>query len=125
MFEIKSTGSFKNVKALLAAIERRNFYSNIRSMAQEGVTALAEATPKESGITADSWEFKIEETPSTFSIHWYNTHENQGIPIAIILQYGHATGTGGYVEGRDYINPTMKPIFDRIAERVWAEVEKL
>jgi hypothetical protein len=87
-----------------------------------GVQALASATPVESGLTAESWDYKVLNTASSFSITWTNSHVVDGRPIAILLQYGHGTGTGGYVEGRDYINPALKPIFDRLADEVWKAV---
>lgn len=90
--------------------------------AQAGVLALQSATPVESGETAYSWDYKITQKGSTFKITWTNSHVVDGIPIAILIQYGHATRNGGYVEGKDYINPALKPIFDKIAEEAWKEV---
>lgn len=90
--------------------------------AQEGLSALASATPAESGQTASSWYYEIEYSKNSASITYYNSHSNKGVNIAIILQYGHGTGTGGYVQGRDYINPAIQPIFDKIANDAWKEV---
>lgn len=90
----------------------------------EGVRALAEATPVDSGLTASSWDYEIVRTESSVSIQWLNHNVNNGVPIAIILQYGHGTGTGGWVQGRDYINPAIQPIFDRIAENAWKEITR-
>lgn len=90
----------------------------------EGVNALVQATPKESGLTADSWEYEIIRTDGSVAIRWYNTHENKGVNIAIILQYGHGTRNGGYVRGKDYINPAIQPIFDEIAESAWKEITR-
>ena len=87
-----------------------------------GVTALSQATPKDSGITSQSWNYKIEVKNNNASIVWYNTNVVKGVNIAVILQYGHGTRNGGWVEGTDYINPTMKPIFDKITNQVWKEV---
>lgn len=87
-----------------------------------GVSALSSATPRDTGETAGSWEYRIERTSDSISIIWYNTNEVDGVNIAVIRQLGHGTGTGGYVEGIDYINPAIKPIFDRITEAVWKEV---
>ena len=84
--------------------------------------ALRDATPKESGLTAESWGYEIEESESSSRIIWTNSHVNQGQVIAVLLQYGHGTGTGGYVEGRDYINPAIDKIFHRIADDAWEEV---
>lgn len=89
-----------------------------------GVNALSNATPVESALTASSWYYEVESRRGYHSIRWYNSNVNQGVPIAIILQYGHGTGTGGYVRGRDYINPAIRPVFDQIANEVWKEVTK-
>ena len=89
-----------------------------------GVEALSMATPKDTGKTAESWTYKIEHNHGDISIIWSNTNVNKGVNIAVILQYGHGTGTGGYVKGIDYINPAMKPVFDEIANSAWEEVSK-
>ena len=89
---------------------------------QMGVEALASATPVDSGLTAQSWSFEVSSRRGYHTIKWINTHVESGIPIAIILQYGHGTGTGGYVQGRDYINPAIRPAFDKIATEVMREV---
>lgn len=89
---------------------------------RQGVAALAAATPRLSGKTAESWEYKIVRTSDSATIQWYNTNENKGVNIAIILQYGHGTRNGGYVRGRDYINPAIQPLFDEIAETAWKEI---
>ena len=90
-----------------------------------GVAALASATPVDSGKTANSWYYEIEHSKGSSSISFYNSNIQNGVPIAIILQYGHGTGTGGWVKGRDYINPAIQPIFDKIANEAWREVTKL
>lgn len=92
---------------------------------REGVEALSSATPVESGVTAASWYYEIEHSKDSAAISFSNSHVNQGVPIAIILQYGHGTGTGGWVQGRDYINPAIQPLFDKIAEEAWKEVTRL
>lgn len=92
---------------------------------REGVAALASATPKDSGKTADSWYYEIEYKKGSVTITFKNSNINKGVPIAIILQYGHGTRNGGWVQGRDYINPAIQPIFDRITQEVWKEVTKL
>lgn len=89
---------------------------------QEGVSALSSATPTDTGTTANSWSYEVSSNGDTHTIYWSNSNTNKGVNIAVILQYGHGTGTGGYVAGRDYINPAMRPIFDRIAEEAWKEV---
>jgi len=91
---------------------------------QMGVDALSAATPVETGMTARSWYYEVEASGGYYRIKWLNSHVNDGVPIAIILQYGHGTGTGGYVAGRDYINPAIKPAFDKIEAEVWKEVTK-
>ena len=92
---------------------------------REGVAALASATPVDTGLTANSWQYKIEQKKGSVSISFYNTNIQNGVPIAVILQYGHATRNGGWVQGRDYINPAIQPIFDKIANEAWREVTKL
>lgn len=87
-----------------------------------GVDALAKATPIDTGKTADSWYYEVREEKDLYELVFSNTNVNKGVPIAIILQYGHGTGGGGYVEGRDYINPALRPIFDDLADKVWKEV---
>ena len=87
-----------------------------------GVNALLQATPKDSGVTSQSWNYRIEVNNNNAYIVWYNTNVVKGVNIAVILQYGHGTRNGGWVEGTDYINPAMKPIFDKIANQVWKEV---
>lgn len=90
-----------------------------------GVDALSSATPVESGKTASSWGYEIEHSAGSAKIVFTNSNINKGVPIAIILQYGHGTGTGGYVQGRDYINPAIQPVFDKIVEDVWREVTEI
>ncbi|WP_448580965.1 hypothetical protein, partial [Staphylococcus aureus] len=84
--------------------------------------ALSKATPVDTGLTASSWYYEIQRTDTTVSIYFMNSHRNKGVPIALILQYGHGTGTGGYVEGRDYINPALQPVFDKMCDELWKEV---
>lgn len=91
---------------------------------REGVAALSSATPIESGTTANSWYYEIERSKESATITFLNSHVNKGVLIAIILQYGHGTGTGGWVQGRDYINPAIQPIFDKIADEAWREVTR-
>lgn len=92
---------------------------------QAGISALSAATPVESGLTANSWYYEVEVGTGSSRLVFYNSNENQGFPVAIHLQYGHGTGTGGWVDGRDYINPAIQPIFDEIANAAWREVTKL
>lgn len=96
--------------------------ATLQALAKEGEAALASATPTASGLTARSWSSKVEKTGSGYRISWHNSHIERGVNIALILQTGHGTGTGGYVVGRDYINPAIRPIFDKITKKAWSEV---
>lgn len=118
-----SRGSFANTQRSLSAMTRFKIGNILESYGREGVAALAAATPKDSGLAATSWGYILRQDSRGFSITWTNRDEETGFPVAIMLQYGYATGTGGYVRGRDYINPAMRPILDSIADRVWAEVK--
>lgn len=116
-------GSFKNTFNFFEAMLHPNVPSELRSLAQKGVDALRSATPINSGATAEGWDYEIvQRARGSWSIIWTNSHVEDGVPIAVILQYGHGTGTGGYVEGRDYINPAIKSIFDEIADTAWKVV---
>lgn len=120
---IKHKGNFNNVDRFLKKMDDPSFFNQIlNKFGKIGVDALAIATPIDSGLTAVSWTYEILQENGRTQINWYNTNENQGVNIAVILQYGHGTGTGGYVQGRDYINPAMRPIFDHMAEEIWREV---
>ena len=122
VIRFKSRGSFKNTERFLAFIAKWQLERKLAAHAQRGVSALASATPTDTGATASSWNYDIEVVGRGCRITWTNSNVNAGFPIAIMLQYGHGTGTGGYVQGRDYINPAMQPIFDQIADDVWNEV---
>ena len=122
MISISSTGDFKKTEAFLKKMSQNDIFSALDRYGREGVTALKSATPVESGLTAASWNYEVSRNKGSYSITWTNSNIVSGSPIAILLQYGHGTGTGGYVAGRDYINPAIRPIFDRIAEDVWKEV---
>lgn len=119
-------GSWANTEAFLKRMQQQTYLLQLERFGAVGVAALAEATPKESGKTARSWTYEIIQLPGYYSIVWINTNvEEPGhIPIAAIIQYGHGTRGGGYVQGRDYINPPMRPIFDQIASDMWKEVTK-
>ena len=118
------TGDFEKTYDFLKRMSRGDAFKVLEKYGKLGVDALASATPIDSGDTASSWTFEVEQTGSTYSINWLNTNVNGGVNIAIILQTGHGTGTGGYVQGRDYINPAIQPVFDKIANEVWREVTK-
>jgi hypothetical protein len=117
-----ASGSFDNTEAWLKKIAAGNVLASLERFGQEGVNALAAATPKDSGETAGAWGYEIVQNGSSWSIVWGNSHIVDGRPIAILLQYGHGTRTGGYVQGRDYINPAMRPIFDRMVTEGWKVV---
>ena len=122
MITFEQKGDFKNTERFLKKMRSADFSSSLKSVAQEGVRALAAATPIDSGLAADSWGYQIERSRSSFSITWTNTDIESGFPVALMLQYGHGTRNGGYVKGRDYINPAMLPIFEKIAEEAWKVV---
>jgi len=122
MIEFESTGSFKNTEAFLKAMSNHQILRVLEQYGRQGVAALASATPTESGATAHSWSYEVGKYGGAYKITWLNSNTVNRKPIAILLQYGHGTGTGGYVQGRDYINPAIKPIFDKIAESVWKAV---
>jgi hypothetical protein len=124
MIRFKLLGSTQKVENFLNKILRGETYRNVARIAEHGVMTLEMATPKESGETARSWNYEIIQNGSSFTIWWRNEHRVNGFPVAIGLQYGHATGTGGWVAGYDYINPALRPIFDAIAEDVWREVQQ-
>lgn len=125
MIVLTQSGNFNNTERFLEGAKKLNIKRILESYGREGVRALASATPVDSGLTADSWGFNVVVSKGSFSITWTNSNVVKGVPIAIILQYGHGTGTGGYVQGRDYINPAIQPIFQKIADSVWLEVRNL
>ena len=122
MFQLTSKGDFTRTFKFLNKMQNFKIDSILEKYAQQGVSALASATPIDSGATANSWSYEIVHSGKGATIYWTNTNSNQGVVIAVILQYGHGTGTGGYVQGRDYINPAMRPVFDQIADAAWREV---
>lgn len=123
MIRFKHRGDFKKTSRFLKKAQKFQIESILNKYGAAGVEALSAATPVDSGETAASWGYEVMKEASGYKIYWTNTHINKGVPIAIILQYGHGTGTGGYVEGRDYINPAIQPIFDSIANDAWEEVK--
>jgi hypothetical protein len=119
-----SRGSFAITQAFLKRLEERQYLRVLSRYGAVGVQALSEATPKDSGLTASSWTYEVKMRDGNPGIFWSNGNVNNGVNIAIILQYGHGTGTGGWVEGVDYINPALKPIFDKLIDDVWREVTR-
>lgn len=122
MIRIKHKGDYSKVTRYFEKLSKRATIVALEKYGQMAVDALAQDTPVRSGLTASSWHFEINKTGKGYSIDLYNSHVNKGVPIAIILQYGHGTGTGGWVEGRDYINPAIQPVFDKLASDAWKEV---
>ena len=125
MIGFRQKGDFSNTTNFLKRMKQDRILSILNKYGNDGVAALASATPVDSGLTAASWYYKIERTNTSVSLIFCNSNVQNGIPIAIILQHGHGTGTGGWVQGRDYINPAIQPIFDRLAKDAWGEVTKL
>jgi len=125
MITFTHKGSFKNTERFLSKAKDLQVMDILRRYGQEGVTRLGLATPYDSGITANSWDYNISKSNWGYTITWSNSNRNGTANIAILIQYGHGTGTGGYVPPYDYINPAMKPIFDEIAEEIWKEVSRL
>ena len=125
MIRFRHKGDFSKLTRYLERAKGAVGLGILDKYGQKGVAALASATPTETGKTANSWRYEIERKNGSATINFLNTNIQNGVPIAIILQYGHGTGTGGWVEGRDYINPAIQPIFDQIANEAWREVTKL
>ena len=119
MLQLTSAGSFSKTEAWLTKLQGSALLSDLDKYGEMGVRALSSATPVDQGDTKNSWSYKVNKS----SIHWYNSHTNGGANIAILIQYGHGTGTGGYVAGRNYINPAIQPIFDKIAKDLWKKVK--
>ena len=115
MISFRSSGSFKNMESFLSRASKMDVRHILESYGQEGVRALASGTPRESGLAASSWRYEVRRTRGGWSIVWLNSDTENGFPVVIMLQYGHGTGTGGYVQGRDFINPAIRPVFDRIS----------
>lgn len=125
MISFRQKGDFSNTMKYFERLKDVARLGILDKYGKKGVDALSSATPVESGVTAASWYYEIERTNGSASIQFYNSNVNKGVPIAIILQYGHGTGTGGWVQGRDYINPAIQSLFDEMAEEVWKEVTKI
>lgn len=125
MITFKHKGDFSKTTRFLERVKEVVHLGDLDRYGREGVAALSAATPVDSGLTARSWYYEIAHKSGSASITFYNSNVNDGVPIAIILQYGHGTRNGGWVQGRDYINPAIQPIFDRLADDAWREVTKL
>lgn len=124
MITFRQKGDFSKLTKFLERAKESVHLGDLDKYGREGVAALASATPVDTGLTANSWHYKIEQRGGSVSIVFYNSNIQNGVPIAIILQYGHGTRNGGWVQGRDYINPAIQPVFDKITEDAWREVTK-
>lgn len=122
MVVFKQKGSFRRTDNFFNRVINLRFIDKLDAYCKKGVDMLRVNTPVDSGMTASSWDYEIVREKGKVSIFWTNSNINKGVPIAVILQYGHGTRNGGWVEGRDYINPAIRPIFDEIAEGAWKEV---
>ena len=125
MISFRHKGDFSKLSSFLEKAKNAVHLGDLDQYGREGVSALASATPVDTGETANSWFYEIEHRNGSSVISFHNSNIQNGVPIAIILQYGHGTGTGGWVEGRDYINPAIRPVFDKLANEAWREVTKL
>ena len=125
MIDIRQKGGFDKTIQFLGQLKRGINTRALEKYGEEGVAALAAATPVDTGKTADSWYYEIHKERGSVSISFHNSNIQNGVPVAILLQYGHGTNNGGWVQGRDYINPAIQPIFDKIADNAWREVTKI
>jgi hypothetical protein len=123
---ISQKGSFDRTERYFQRIQKtENLYAVLNKYGDMGVAALSAATPRDTGATADNWYYTIQKNDGYYSLRWHNRHRRNGIPIAVLIQYGHATRNGGFVQGIDYIMPAMRPVFDKIAADAWKEVTKI
>jgi hypothetical protein len=122
MISVVSSGSFKKTEKFLEFMRSDKPFESLDRYGRQGVDALSSATPHDTGETAHSWKYTVTHQNGRHAINWYNTHRHNGINIAVIIQYGHGTGTGGYVQGIDYINPALRPLFDKIVADIWRQV---
>lgn len=125
MITFAQKGSFNKTEKFLKNAKNIKFDEILKRYGEEGVEALSNATPKDTGLSASSWGYEIKKTKDHVYIYWTNSNINKGIPIVLLIQYGHGTRNGGYVQGIDFINPAIRPVFDKIADGVWAEVRSL
>lgn len=124
MIGFTSRGDYTATTQFLKRLAKNDLYANLDRYGKRGVAALSAATPAESGRTAQAWRYRVIKDSKRPGIEWYNTNAAGGVSVAVLIQYGHGTGTGGYVSGRDFINPAMRPVFDEIADAVWKEVTR-
>lgn len=122
MVSFSSAGSFDRTERFLMRLRSGSLYRTVEGLARQGDAALAAATPVDTGLTAASWSHTVEIGAGSCKITWTNSNTENGFPVAVKLQLGHGTGTGGYVQGRDFINPAIRPVMDQIADDVWRAV---
>lgn len=125
MITFKQHGNFNHTENFLNGAKKLNVMQILDSYGQQGVVALSSATPKDTGLTSESWGYTTDFVNGVYKITWTNSNDTDGIPLVILLQYGHATRDGSFVEGNDFINPAIKPVLDQIAENLWKEVSQL
>lgn len=125
MISFRQRGDFSKLTRYLERAKEVARIGDLDKYGRQGVAALESATPKDTGLTSKSWKYEIKQSKGSVSISFYNTNIQNGVPIAILLQYGHGTRNGGWVQGRDYINPAIQPIFDEIVKSAWKEVTSL
>lgn len=121
--KVSSKGDWEKTRSFFDKMLRRDFFSQLDIYGEMGVSALEEATPQDTGLTAHSWAYRIIDSPAGPRIEWYNSNDADGTPVVVLIQYGHGTGTGGYVHGRDFINPAMRTVFDDIVDDMWKQVK--
>ena len=124
MIKVETSGDFKNLDRFLNRMQRQNAMPILRAIAAEGLEALKNATPVRTGLTASSWYSEVTYKGGRYNIIWHNSNAPGGVPVAILIQSGHGTGTGGYVQGLDYINPAVQPLFKELANKLWMEVTR-
>lgn len=122
MIKTSDSGSFKNSMTWLEEMSKGKMFEDIDRLAREAAHLLSNATPKDTGRAASDWDYEIKKGKGAVTIHWTNDDVEDGVNVVILLQYGHGTGTGGYVSGRDFINPVMRPQFDKITDTIWKRV---
>lgn len=125
MITFRHKGDFSKTTRYLGRVKKAVDPAIFHKYGNEGVKALASATPVDTGLTANSWYYQFVQTRDLFKLEFLNSNRQNGVPIAIVLFYGHGTRNGGWVEGRDYINPAIQPIFDKLSEELWREVTRL
>lgn len=123
MITVSQSGSFNNIDKFINSMKQEDAFAFLDAFGREGVQALANSTPVDTGLTSISWKYEIIKNKGRYSIVWSNINAENGIPVAILIQYGHATKNGGWVDGIDYVNPAIRPIFEKIADQVWERVK--